>query len=123
MQSIRISCDLPFVLALADGPYADQTPSHADQSPSPLYLRELPSPSPETHIGLRVWTIFTSDGLLTPADMEGLKEREARAFLRRINRLIRWYRVVSSDRSVAELTLWKASPFRFLLEPSLQEWA
>ncbi len=106
MPQIRIECALPFSLALADGDYADN--------------RREPLRWNSTNCTFS--SGFHSDEV-TRLAIDSRQTSEARSLIVRINRLIRWYRVITSDTSlVNELTLWKASPFRFFIDDTNGSW-
>jgi len=124
MPRIRIECALPFPLPLPDGDYADK-------SAEPLGLR-LEQADPlhkltgygEESAGEDRTVIsshFQSAAAL-PGLVEAEKTAKAKSLVGRINKLIRWYRVVSSDAAMSEVTLSKASPFVFFEAHSNQPW-
>ena len=125
MPRIRIECALPFPLPLPDGDYADM-------SAEPLGLRLEPADSPRKLTGYGeeptgedrtvISSHFQSNAVL-PGFVEAEKTAKAKSLMGRINRLIRWYRVVSSDAAMSEVTLSKASPFIFFEAHSNQSWA
>jgi hypothetical protein len=103
------------MLALPDGEYGE------GQSEA-LHWREIELPTSDEIGRTMVWTFFVTTEL-SAKDAEAEKSKQARLLVGRINRLIRWYRVVSSDTSAAELSVWKGSPFSFYFEDSNKLWA
>jgi hypothetical protein len=57
-----------------------------------------------------------------PETQERRRRLEADRLLRRVNRLLRWYRVASGQATVIELTRAQASPFRFVIDATGQVW-
>lgn len=53
---------------------------------------------------------------------ERQRQAEADRLLRRVNRLLRWYRVSSAQSTIIELTRAQASPFRFFVEETGAAW-
>src|SRR5665213_4584487 len=53
---------------------------------------------------------------------ERQREVEADRLLRRVNRLLRWYRVATGQAAIIELTRAQASPFRFILDGTGAAW-
>jgi hypothetical protein len=71
-----------------------------------------------------VGAIFKHPDVPNRGERQFLRLRDAEQLLRRTNRLLRWYRAVSGNAEVIELTRAQASPFRFqvLGEPSAEDW-
>jgi hypothetical protein len=107
MARIRIVSVLP-LLPLPDGVYADK-------SAEPLVLKGLEGEEEVRTEGTRVQSVFQSSAN-SPDQVEVERTEQARTLVRRVNRLIRWYRASSADTTMTEITLAKASPFAFLDE-------
>jgi hypothetical protein len=100
MEDIRIECNLPFLLGLQDGRYGT------------LRLQRDPK-------GTHVSREFRSK---SNEDLEAKQAKEARTLLVEVNRLIRWYKLMSLDSLVEEVALWRASPFQFSKAADNQPW-
>jgi hypothetical protein len=57
-------------------------------------------------------------------EVQRLRARDVEQFLRRVNKLLRWYRTVTRRAEVTELTAAQASPFQFALTAGtgVREW-
>lgn len=124
MPRIRIECTLPFLLPLPDGVYADREGEPLDlKMVQADPLQRLTGYAVEVHNEDRtgVSSQYHSEAALRD-DVEVEKTRKARSLVARINKLIRWYRVVSSDVLISEITLSQASPFCFSATDSNELW-
>jgi hypothetical protein len=120
MPDVRVSINLPYLLLLPAGDYP--TPSVGGT----IQLRETGIPS--TTGGPGEWrteasTVFVPPAPLTEDEAKQLRVTEADRLLRRVNHLLRWYRAVSRQAQITELSRAQASPFRFTIEGTNGEWS
>ena len=59
--------------------------------------------------------MFDHPAVADPEERQRLRARDAEQLMRRTNRLLRWYRALSRQTEVIELTRARVSPFRFQL--------
>ncbi|MGA7501485.1 MAG: hypothetical protein WBX00_32535, partial [Isosphaeraceae bacterium] len=106
MPELQVSVVLPYYLRLAEGDYQTSQAGEVVQVVAPLLLEgTVPCTSVRTH--------FTP---VESADLDEIHKRRVRCgeqLLRRINRLLRWYRSVSRQADITELTRAQVSPFQF----------
>jgi hypothetical protein len=106
MPRIRIQFLLPYALDLSDGDY------HADHSGYVLILTLPPVAN-----GMAKTLVASDLSLMHPVESDDRDQEmveQADRLLTRVNRLLRWYRAVSRDPEVKELTRAQASPFEFV---------
>jgi hypothetical protein len=106
MPELQVSVVLPYYLRLAEGDYQTSQAGEVVQVVAPLLLEgTVPCTSVCAH--------FTPE---ESADLDEIHKRRVRCgeqLLRRINRLLRWYRSVSRQADITELTRAQVSPFQF----------
>lgn len=104
MPELQVSVALPYYLRLAEGDYQTSQAGEVVQVVAPLLLEgTVPCTS--------VRALFTPE---ESADLDEIHKRRVRCgeqLLRRINRLLRWYRSVSRQADITELTRAQVSPF------------
>jgi hypothetical protein len=71
----------------------------------------------------RVRSFFDSDDNIGPQAARRLADQEAEGLLGRVNRLLRWYRVLAARPEIADLTLPDLSPFVFTLGETDTPWS
>jgi hypothetical protein len=106
VPELQVTVVLPYYLRLAEGDYQTALGGELVQVvPPPLLEGTLPRSS--------VRALFTPE---ESADTDEIQKRRVRCgeqLLRRINRLLRWYRSVSRQADITELTRAQVSPFQF----------
>jgi len=115
MPIVRVTIDLPYLLILPPGEYP--TPGEGGI----VHLFEVSVPVSN---GTDVRQTQAS-GVFDASDNEPRQRRrgsEADRLLRRVNHLLRWYRVTTGHATIVELTRSQASPFRFTLEGTGAAW-
>ncbi len=120
MPDVRVAIHLPYLLLLPDGDYP--TPAAGGT----ISLREVGTPSVTSGpIELRTEssTLFPLPTSLDDERAKQLRVAEADRLLRRTNHLLRWYRAISRQAPITELSRAQASPFRFTIEPEGTAWA
>jgi hypothetical protein len=106
MPELQVSVVLPYYLRLAEGDYPMAQVGEMVQVVAPLLVEGTP---PRTPVRAR----FVPE---ESADLDEIQKRRTRCgeqLLRRINRLLRWYRSVSRQADITELTRAQVSPFQF----------
>jgi hypothetical protein len=106
MPELQVSVVLPYYLRLTEGEYPTTPVGEAVQVAAPL-LQEGVAPRTPVHAH------FNPDDTTDPEEIQGRRARCGGQLLRRINRLLRWYRSVSRRADITELTRAQVSPFRF----------
>jgi len=112
MPELQVSVVLPYYLRLPEGDY--QTAKQVGevvQVVAPPFLEEtiLEETLPHTSVQAR----FTLEESSDPEEIQKRRVKCGEQLLRRINRLLRWYRSVSRQADITELTRAQVSPFRF----------
>lgn len=107
MPQLLVSISLPYALRLRDDDYPGAS---ADS----IQIREVLLPDGS---GARTFAqaVFRHPESADRDEKLRLRSRDARELLRRTNYLLRWYRAVSFQTEVIELTRAQASPFDFQL--------
>jgi hypothetical protein len=106
MPELQVSVVLPYYLRLAEGDYQTAPGGEVVQIIAPL-LQE--GEAPRTPVRAR----FDPGDSADLEEIQRLRARCGEQLLRRINRLLRWYRSVSRRADITELTRAQVSPFRF----------
>ncbi|MDB5293039.1 MAG: hypothetical protein JWL69_4280 [Phycisphaerales bacterium] len=115
MPAIRITCNLPYALVLPAGEYP--TPGEGGS----VRLVEVSVPMDDGTAQARTQTSSIFDASTTEAQQRQVRA-QADCLLRRVNHLLRWYRVTTSHATIVELTRAQASPFRFTVEGTDTAW-
>jgi len=118
MPELQVSVVLPYYLRLAEGDYQTAQVGEVVQIVSPLLLEGT---APRTLVRAR----FNPEDSADPEEVQRRRARCSEQLLRRINRLLRWYRSVSRRADITELTRAQVSPFQFEAigaAPSVEEW-
>ena len=118
MGTVCISIHLPYLLVLPPGEY--------------------PTPGVGGFVRLAEGSVTNVDGTVearteasalfdaSDTDDAETRERQSQAevdrLLRRVNRLLRWYRVATGQAAIIELTRAQASPFRFIVDGTGAAW-
>jgi hypothetical protein len=106
MPELQVSVVLPYYIRLAAGEYPTAQIGDVVQIFAP---NRLEGASPRTPVCAR----FNPDDSEAPEEIQKRRARCGEQLLRRINRLLRWYRSVSRRADITELTRAQISPFRF----------
>jgi len=118
MATVRISIHLPYLLVLPPGEYP--TPGVGGS----VRLADGSVTNLDGTIEARTEAVAVFDA--PDADDAEAQERQRQAeadrLLRRVNRLLRWYRVATGQATIIELTRARASPFRFIVEGTGAAW-
>jgi len=118
MATVRISIQLPYLLVLPPGEYP---------TPSVGGVVRLADGS-VTNLDGTVEARTDASALFDPPDVddaeaqERRRQAEADRVLRRVNHLLRWYRVATGQAAIIELTRVQAGPFRFVVEGTGAAW-
>lgn len=119
MALIRVAVMLPYLLRLP----SDQYRTGAEGgflALSERYVEDV------NGLGAKYTVVsceFDAPDYVTPEQRLARKKAEADRLLRRVNRLMRWYRSVTGQASLVELTRAQAGPFGFTLSGTTQAWA
>jgi len=106
VPELQVSVVLPYYLRLVEGDYQTAQGGELVQVvPPPLLEGTLPRSS--------VRALFTPEESADPEAIQRGRVRCGDQLLRRINRLLRWYRSVSRQADITELTRAQVSPFQF----------
>src|SRR5690242_14254127 len=106
MPELQVTISLPYLLRLRDEAYSTVPAGEVAQ------VRQ----EPEAEGRLARTTVratFSHPETTDPDETHRLRVRDAEQLLRRTNRLLRWYRAVSRQTEIIELTRAQASPFSF----------
>lgn len=109
MPLVRVSLTLPYALGLPAGDYATSTAMGGE--PLSVGLPLLDETAPRTVL----FTTFEHPDGLDPDRIERERVSDADRLLRRVNRMLRWYRAVRRRADLTERTRAQASPFHFEL--------
>jgi hypothetical protein len=105
MPEIRIGIGLPYALRLGDGEYQTAQVGEVIQ----ITAAKLDQANPRTTVS----ATFQREEIVDADERRKARLEDADRLLRRTNRMLRWYRAVSQNAEVTELTRAQASPFRF----------
>lgn len=106
MPELQVSVVLPYHLRLADGSYPTaQVGEELQMAAPPLLEGTVPRTTVHAH--------FAFEESADPDEIQRRRIRCGDQLLRRINRLLRWYRSVSRQAEIVELTRAQVSPFQF----------
>ncbi|HEV3384089.1 MAG TPA: hypothetical protein VG097_04700 [Gemmata sp.] len=117
MPELQVSVVLPYYLELTEGDYQTAQFGEVVQVIAALLQDEtVPRTSVRAH--------FKPEDSTALEEIESRRVQCAKQLLRRINRLLRWYRSVSRRANITELTRAQVSPFKFeaLETTPLAEW-
>jgi hypothetical protein len=106
MPELQVSVVLPYYLRLAAGDYQTAQVGEVIQLVAPILLEGTLQRTP-------VRARFNPDDSADPEEIQKRRARCGEQLLRRINRLLRWYRSVSRQADITELTRAQVSPFLF----------
>lgn len=118
MATVRISIHLPYLLALPPGEY----PTPGVGGILRLADGSVTSSDGTTEARTEASAIFDARDGDDAEAQERQRRAEADRLLRRINRLLRWYRVATGQAAIIELTRAQASPFRFVVDGTGAAW-
>jgi hypothetical protein len=111
MPGVFATIVLPHLLRLPDGPFG------------PLHCRHHALTGGTTGESLTSVSLrFEVPEPVSEEQQETLKAGYAQRLLREANRLLRWYRAVSGQTEIVELTRVEASPFEFTVEETGAAW-
>jgi hypothetical protein len=106
VPELQVTVVLPYYLRLAEGDYQTAQGEEVVQVVAPPLLEGTPPRS-------SVRALFTPEESADPDEIQKRRVRCGEQLLRRINRLLRWYRSVSRQADITELTRAQVSPFQF----------
>src|SRR5207237_185926 len=120
MPELQVSVVLLYYLRLAEGDYQTAQVGEVVRAAAPVGGTSFDSPisfdapipfdgTPRTPTHPR----FTPEASADPDEIRRRRARCTEQLLRRINRLLRWYRSVSRRADITELTRAQVSPFKF----------
>jgi hypothetical protein len=115
MPIVRVTINLPYLLILPPGEYP--TPGEGGI----VHLAEVSVPASDG-TDMRQTQVA---GIFDASDTEPQQRQrgsQADRLLRRVNHLLRWYRVTTGHATIVELTRSQASPFRFTVEGTGATW-
>ncbi|EYF06727.1 hypothetical protein [Chondromyces apiculatus] len=126
--TIRLSVDLPYLFLLPDGVYdvavsKDSKPGRDFKSG--IGIEQIAPEGGGSHAGTtrsRAYFDFEDNKPGDEAERQKTAEKKQRIFLDHLNRLIRWYRVLTQDPSFVELTRYGISPVRFAVLATQEPW-
>lgn len=110
MANVRVSIDLPYLLLLPEGEYL--TPAEGGS----VELKETPDAAGAAKLKTVAEMVFVAEDGTDAGVLTRTRHQQADRLLRRVNHLLRWYRVISNHATITELTRAQASPFRFATE-------
>ena len=108
MPSVRVRIRLPFYLRLQAGDYAT-SPQAQGRVLTVTPHQSFPEALPRTLVS----SLHDHSDPTNLDELNRLKVKFANRLLRDTNRMIRWYRAVTREADVMELTLAQASPFQY----------
>ncbi len=106
MPALRVSVVLPYYLRLAVGDFVAADGEQSLRIGAAILEEGLP---PRTPVDAQFHPADSAD----PDEIQRSRTQCAEQLLRRINRLLRWYRTISRRADITEVTRGQASPFRF----------
>lgn len=111
MIVLRPFIRLPFLLNLQVGPLKTSVNGEeiSIRDPGAANIADLT----EDFLGTCIEARFSRDYKTDPTEIQQSKVDVAKQLLVRVNRVLRWYRVIENRPDVTELTLTQASPFTF----------
>lgn len=115
MPNVRVTINLPYLLILPPGEYP--TPGEGGI----VHLSEVSVPA-SNGTDMRQ---TQASGIFDASDTEPQQRQrgfQADRLLRRVNHLLRWYRVTTGHATIVELTRSQASPFQFTVEGTGVTW-
>jgi hypothetical protein len=111
VKSVLATIVMPYTLRLPDGLFGQLRCSYKGGVGGALG-------GGRTSVSLR----FDAPEPISEEEQEALKARYAQRLLREANRLLRWYRAVTQQTGIVELTRAEASPFEFTYEEDGAAW-
>jgi hypothetical protein len=118
MPRVRVMIDLPYLLVLPSGDYPTPLEGGLIVLAEALLMPQYGQFKRQTRASLR----FEVRGDEDAYEQNRQRIIEADRLLRRVNHLLRWYRVTTGEASIIELTRAQASPFQFFLESTNTSW-
>ena len=118
MANVRISIHLPYLVVLPPGEY----PTPGVGGSVCLADGLVTNPNGASEARSEVSSVFDPSDAAGSDTQARKRQSEADLLLRRVNRLLRWYRVVTGHAAVIELTRAQASPFRFAVDGTGATW-
>jgi hypothetical protein len=118
MANVRISIHLPYLLVLPSGEY----PTPGVGGSVCLDDGLVTNPDGANEARTEASSVFEAPEVDDAEKRERQRQAEAACLLRRVNRLLRWYRVATGQAAVIELTRVQASPFRFTVDGTCAAW-
>jgi hypothetical protein len=123
MTAVRIAINLPYHLNLPRGEYA------IGSQGAVFLARAISAGSDPVAVQTRVLSVFDIPDEIDRESEYSIAVREAGRLIRRVNRLLRWYRQLASLPGILEITRAQVSPFEFdvvesrlLPGKSVQKW-
>lgn len=114
----RVEAELPFTLSLPDGTF--DTSPRGDQVLLSTEV-EAAASRPVTTVQMAT-TPWGSDRISESESLPPPPRPLAEALVRRVNRLVRWYRALTGDPAASELALWQLSPIRGFIRLGSGDW-
>lgn len=122
MARVGVDATVPYLLMLPNGEYPIGDAGSLFLS-SPAHRREDGTiPEVEGPFRTAVTSFFDASDMLEHKDALKVADREAQNLLNRVNRLLRWYRVLLARPDILEFTLPDISPFFFFLAETNVHW-
>src|ERR1017187_3950344 len=118
MANVLVSIDLPYLLLLPTGEYP--TPGEGGSVRLDEKLARATDGASET-VTVASMT-FGSGDCVGAETLARARHQQADRLFRRVNRLLRWYRVVTGQTTIIELSRAQASPFGFTLGETGTPW-
>lgn len=118
MATVRISIHLRYLLILPPGEY----PTPGVGGIVRLTDGSLRNLDGTIESRTEASAVFEAPNADDADAQERQRQAEADRLLRRVNRLLRWYRVSTGEAAIIELTRAQASPFRFIVEGTGAAW-
>ena len=118
MATVRISIHLPYLLVLPPGEYPTPGLGGLVRMADGSVINLDGTSEARTEAS----ALFDAPDADDAETQERQRQAEADRLLRRVNRLLRWYRVATGQAAIIELTRAQASPFRFIVEGTVAAW-
>jgi hypothetical protein len=118
MPTVRISIHLPYLLVLPPGEYPTPGVGGLVRLAEGSVIKANETVEARTEAS----ALFDAPDAAEAESQERQRQAEADRLLRRVNRLLRWYRVATGQAAITELTRAQASPFRFIVDGTGAAW-
>jgi hypothetical protein len=118
MPNVVVSIDLPYLLLLPAGEY----PTPGEGGSVRLEETSAPVVGGGAEAKTVASTTFVAHDETDAITLTRMRHQQADRLLRRVNHLLRWYRVATGQATIIELTRAQASPFHFTVEGTSATW-